>query len=176
MKKFWFILILISLFFSLPISFPIWQYSPLPKLIQFPWRFLSLTTFCVAVLASRFPKKIGVLLVIITIIASLPFFQVTRTFYPDSYYSTNDDSTTIKNEYMPKWVKTDPTNRSTERQTVYFPGVKVIVNGQEVEPEYDDNGIITTKGEVVFRETPVRLFADLLSLIGIIVIILFSIL
>ncbi len=176
MKKFWLILVLISLFFCLPISYPIWQYTPLPKLVQFPWRFLSLTVFCVAVLASRFPKKIGILLVIITIISSLPFLQVTRTFYPDSYYSTNDDSTTIKNEYMPKWVKIDPTNRPAERQTVYFPGVKVIVNGREIEPQYDDNGIITTKGEIIFRETPVRLVADLISLTGIIFIIILLIL
>ena len=44
-------------FLCLPISYPIWQYTPLPKLVQFPWRFLSLTVFCVAVLASRLPEK-----------------------------------------------------------------------------------------------------------------------
>ena len=77
---------------------------------------------------------------------------------------------------MPKWVKIDPTNRPAERQTVYFPGVKVIVNGREIEPQYDDNGIITTKGEIIFRETPVRLVADLISLTGIIFIIILLIL
>lgn len=166
MKKFWIILILISIFFSFPVSYPIWQYTPLPKLVQFPWRFLSLTVFCVAVFAGYLPKKIALLLAMVTIIISIPFLQVSKTFYSEGFYTTNDDSTTVKNEYMPKWVKIDPTNRPAERQTVYFPGVKVIVNGREVEPEFNDNGIVTTKGEIVFRETPVRLFADLISLAG----------
>lgn len=176
MKKFWLILILISLFLALPISYPIWQYTPLPKLVQFPWRFLSLTVFAVAVLSRHLSKRIAFLLAIITIIISIPFLEVTKTFYPEGFYTTNDDSTTVKNEYMPRWVKIDPTNRPAERQTVYFPGVKVIIDGREIEPQYDGNGIITTKGEIVFRETPLRLFADLISLTGIIFIIILLIL
>ncbi len=169
MTKFWTLLILISLFLSLPISTPIWQYSPLPHLVQFPWRFVSLTTFALAVLAARLPKKIGVVVTILVVILALPYLKVERTFHPESYYTTNDDTTTVKNEYMPKGVKIDPTNRPATPQTVYFPGIKVIVNGQEVEPEVDDNGMVKNPGPIVFRETPIRLFADFLTILGLLV-------
>lgn len=163
-------LILLSVFLALPISTLIWQYSPLPRFIQFPWRFLALTTFFLAVFASRLPKKLGILVAILIIISSMPFLKVDRTFHPESFYTTNDDSTTVKNEYMPKWVKTDPTNRPPIPTTIYFPGVKVVVNGQEVEPEINNNGVIITPGKIVFRETPLHIFADLLIILGIIII------
>lgn len=66
--------------------------------------------------------------------------------------------------------------------TVYFPGWQVRVDRKKVPIEFQDinhRGLITfsvTRGvhkiEVVFRETPVRLIADLLSLFAIIVVIL----
>jgi len=112
--KFFVALILISLFFALPISTPFWQFLPLPKIVQFPWRFLSLTVFAAAVLIGRLPKKLGIFLAILTIIFSLPFFQVTRTFHPESYYTTNDDSTTVKNEYDSKWLTVNITNQQPQ--------------------------------------------------------------
>lgn len=33
------------------------------------------------------------------------FFPKTYQYYPDGFYSTNQDSTTVQNEYMPKSVK-----------------------------------------------------------------------
>lgn len=163
------ILVLVSLFLASPLSLFFWQHLPLPQLVQFPWRFLALTAFSLAIFAGRLPKKIATLVTVLVIIFTLPYLKIDRAFHPESFYTTNDDTTTVKNEYMPKWVKIDPTNRSIVQQTVYFPGVKVVVNGQEVEPEIDANGIIKTPGPVVFRETPLRLLADLLSLFGILI-------
>ena len=155
------ILVLVSLFLASPLSAFFWQHLPLPQLVQFPWRFLSLTAFAVAVLA----KKHRWLLFLI--ILAIPFLKTTPTFHPESYYTTNDDSTTVKNEYMPKWVKIDPANRPSTPTAVYFPGVKVIVDGHEVEPEISDNGMVKTSSPIVFRETPLRLFADFLTVVGI---------
>lgn len=163
------ILVLISLFLASPWSLFLWQHLPLPQLVQFPWRFLAITAFAVAVLA----KKHFWLLFLI--ILAIPFLKITPTFHPESYYLTNDDSTTVKNEYMPKGVKIDPTNRPVSPATVYFPGIKVIVNGQEIVPEVDNNGIVKTSGKVVFRETPVRLFADFLTVLGLFVCAIFLI-
>lgn len=166
------ILILISLFFALPISGIFWQILPLPKLVQFPWRFLSLTTFALAVFLGRLPKKIAIIATILVIFSAIPFLKVERTFHPEDYYTTNDATTTVQDEYMPKWVKTNPQNRPAESKTVYFPGVKVVVNGQEVEPEVDNNGMVATPGKIVFRETPVRLLADYLTLFGVLIILI----
>jgi len=124
--------LIISVFFTLPVSDIFWQILPLPKLVQFPWRFLALTTFALAVLVGRLPKRIAIIVAVLTILLALPFLKIDRTFYPESYYTTNDDTTTVQNEYMPKGVKVLPTQRSETPKTVYFPGIKVIVNGQEV--------------------------------------------
>lgn len=162
-----------SLFFALPISDIFWRISPLPKLIQFPWRFLALTAFTSAVLAGKFlPRWLAIVITAITVFFAPSFLQINRTFYPEGYYITNDDTTTVKNEYMPKWVKDIPLQRPETPKAVYFPGVKVIVDGQEVEPEIDSNGVVVTSGRVVFRETPIRLLANYLSILGFLVIII----
>lgn len=161
------ILVIISLFFASPLSLFFWQHLPLSQLVQFPWRFLALTTFAFAIFVAQLPKKMAILTTILVVIFALPYLKVERTFKSESFYTTNDDTTTVKREYMPRWVKIDPTNRPPTPATVYFPGVKVIMNGQEVEPEVDANGIVKTPGKIVFRETPLRFFADILTVLGI---------
>lgn len=45
------VLIVVAFFFMLPVSRPIWERIDFLRQFQFPWRFLSLTTFATAVLA-----------------------------------------------------------------------------------------------------------------------------
>src|SRR5258708_4961317 len=118
-KRFYFFLglTLASFYITLPISDVVWKLLPLASLIQFPFRFLSLTTLGVAFLLSyeafhyRGKMKIFfiIFLISITFISARGFF-LPQAFnnYPDTFYSTNQDSTTVKNEYMPKWVKIQP--------------------------------------------------------------------
>lgn len=160
--KFFVITTLISLFLALPVSGIIWQNSPLDRLTQFPWRFLAVTSFGVSILVSKLNFRISIIVALIVIVLGLFSLKIDRTFKPDSYYETNDDTTTVKNEYMPKWVKTDPTSRSNDQKTVYFPGIKSVTMGKEIEPLVDDNGMVT--GAIVFRETPIRFFANALSI------------
>ncbi len=107
---------LTSIFFSIPLSSFLWQILPV-SLIQFPFRLLSLTligvSFLTALIIFVLDKKIkvivAIILLIITYYFSLPFVKVNQLQqYPDSVYSTNQDTTTVKNEYMPKWVKSIP--------------------------------------------------------------------
>lgn len=180
-------LILISLFLASPLSFFLWQSLPLPKLIQFPWRFLALTCFAAAVFIGRLPKKLAVLLTVIVILASLPFFKTERSFYPESYYTTNDDSTTVKDEYNTKWLTVNIKNKPDQEVVqlsptrirvykMYFPGLEAFVDGTKTPIDYQTNGLIelnvspsphtvTTR----FVETPVHLFADSLTLIGLLI-------
>lgn len=188
---------LISLYLSSPYSALIWQHSPLPQLVQFPWRFLSITVFTSAILLGFVVHKINRLLftiplAIIIILLSLPAITVIPLDKPDDYYSTNDATTTVKNEYMPIWVKTDPAiatdqkyiylNPTTIRvNLVYFPGLKVYVNNKEVAFNYERSGLpeitvipgshqVTTK----FQETPERLAADFISLFALVLLILLA--
>ena len=134
-----------------------------------------------------------------------------KTFqnFPDSYYSTNQDTTTVKNEYMPKWVQNIPqvmaavkvqnltssetinilqatanktsflvslnNSETIQINTIYFPGWYAYVNGRQTEILYNNPmGLIKLrldKGlnnvQVVFKETPVRLFSDLISIVSV---------
>lgn len=183
-------LVLISLFFALPVSKIIWQVTPLPRLVQFPWRFLSLTTFALAVLAGRLPQKLAILVTIIIVISAVPFLKVERTFHPESYYTTNDDSTTVKNEYRSKWLSVNITNRPAEKivqlsptrlrvYEAYFPGLKVYVDGKETVVDYQTNGLVELSvfpgpHTVItrFSETPIHLFADAISLLGLFLVVI----
>lgn len=110
---FFVILSFLVIFMSLPISQPFWNFLPV-SFIQFPFRVLSIlivaVAFLSAVVTSQFKKNVkGILAILISgifILSAIPFLTV--TFYqnnPNSFYATNQDTTTVKNEYMPKWVK-----------------------------------------------------------------------
>jgi len=95
------------------ISRPFWQ-LPTIGIIQFPWRLLSITTFTSAFLLATL-KKPALPLAIVAIATTLIYTQPsTRTHLPDSFYSTNEDTTTVQGEYTPIWVKKPPTQRPKE--------------------------------------------------------------
>lgn len=114
---------LISLVFTIPFSAPLWHVLPV-SFIQFPFRFLSLTIFSAAFLAGLFLSKFSEksALVLAVFLMSLAFFSSWPYLFPSGYidkgegfYTTNMDTTTVKNEYMPKWVQIVPTERPDKK-------------------------------------------------------------
>lgn len=113
----------VSIFLSIPISSYVWQISFLPKLIQFPWRFLSIavlsSSFLAAFVISNFGKgKIifSCLIISIFFFSSLRYINnIKYLVVNEGYFSTNEDTTTVKNEYMPIWVKNFPTSRALQK-------------------------------------------------------------
>jgi hypothetical protein len=108
-----FVIGLFSIVLSTSLSSIIWNLLPV-SFIQFPFRFLSLAIVCVSFMAASIfsvfkgSQKIIIAAVAVAIlfIFSYPYMQVkTYQYLPDTFYSTNQDTTTVKNEYMPKWVK-----------------------------------------------------------------------
>jgi hypothetical protein len=154
------IVCLVSIFFTLPISEIFWQILPLPKLVQFPWRFLSVTIFFSSILIGSLIKNIKLFLAFIAVLMLTTRFTVDKIYFEDNYYVANDGTTTVKNEYMPKWVKFDPTQRATQKSAVYFPGIKPEV--------YNENGIVISD-TVSFSETNPRLIANIISVIAIVI-------
>lgn len=210
------ILSIISIYFASPLSAPLWKFLP-SSFIQFPFRFLSLAIPSVAFLAATVVSAFGqqkkivlglIIIVLIFISAFANLFPKSYQNFPDTYYSTNQDTTTVKNEYMPKWVKQIPqamaatkvenlngkeainlvqetanknvftttltAKRTIQVNTIYFPGWEAYVNGKQVKILYNNPmGLINlslNKGinnvQVKFAETPVRLFADLISIVS----------
>ncbi len=111
-----FVVGIISIFLAIPASAFLWNFLPV-SFIQFPFRLLSITIPCIAFLASCIVSVLsgkkrlviaGIILILIIISAGKYLFPGKYQYFPDSFYSTNQDTTTVKNEYMPMWVKTMP--------------------------------------------------------------------
>lgn len=107
---------LVSLILSSSISSFLWN-NLAASFVQFPFRFLSisilsfafLTAFIIAFLKAEKARLAGITVVFILAVSSLPYVQPPVFFDKgDDFYATNVDTTTVKNEYMPKWVKENP--------------------------------------------------------------------
>jgi hypothetical protein len=111
------LIFLISIILASVFSTPLWELPILPKLVQFPWRFLILSVWAAGFLGAylidysrgKLRYTLAVLLFLAAIGSAVPYLRefqsVTRD---DGYYSTNEDTTTTHAEYMPKWVTVAP--------------------------------------------------------------------
>lgn len=199
---------------TIPLSDFLWK-GLLSNFVQFPFRLISVIILGVAFISSyqisMVQNKIKLIYSFVFIIVSFYsaqnfFYPSTFQNYPDSFYSTNQATTTVKNEYMPKWLKSPisysgkveiiegkgeiknfssrgsridfdiSTGRKSLIQinTAYFPGWVVNVNGKDAKVLYEENGLLRfdlDKGDyniqARFIETPIRIFADFLSLVSI---------
>ena len=102
----------------------LWQLIPGISIIQFPWRLLSVTTFASATLAAAVATSFKKNIVAVAIIAAALLLTVSYArpkeyrLVPDSFFATNEASTTTWDEYLPIWVESPPTQRSAERFTI----------------------------------------------------------
>lgn len=109
--------------FALMCSFSrqVWSIVPVLWRAQFPWRLLSLTMFSSAFLGGLIGnwlfkklKTFGVIL--FTLVVLFSYFSYakpeTYVFREDGYYSTNEATTTVLDEYMPIWAKEKPLEHS----------------------------------------------------------------
>jgi len=99
----------------------LWSNMPLLSEINYPWIALGILGFLISILAGFLSKQaLGKFLVVffgaITIFIVLPYAKPQRYINnPDSYYLTNDATTTSSNELMPLWVKKMPSQRSVSK-------------------------------------------------------------
>ncbi|MEK7517831.1 MAG: 6-pyruvoyl-tetrahydropterin synthase-related protein [Patescibacteria group bacterium] len=118
-----FIISIVSVFFASSPSYHLWNILPV-SFIQFPFRFLSLAIACISFLAAciistsskNLKIPVAVLSLIILMFSAKPFLTPSDFFDKgEGIYATNMDTTTVKNEYMPKWVKEKPIERFKEK-------------------------------------------------------------
>lgn len=121
---------IISLFFSLSISSMASEWLPV-SVVQFPFRFLSITILAVSFLAAFLLNQVkgkrsivfGIIILLIGFLSCFSYLTPSVFFDKgDSYYATNEDTTTVKNEYLPVWVKNNPTE--------HYKNKVEIVNGE----------------------------------------------
>jgi hypothetical protein len=120
---------LLAIFFASALSAPFWSVSSIARVIQFPYRFLGVAciagSFFVARIIDEW-KNAGkyIAIVFLGIIFLHTYNVLSPVRYverPEGFYSTNEATTTVADEYLPKWVTTRPLKRSFERLT-WFSG------------------------------------------------------
>lgn len=108
-------LFLLSVFLMLPVSNFIWHLIPLLGYLQFPWRFLSLSIFSLAVLAAILADNHKILGIILTILVFASAQQFTKPFLWDKksnmFYYDFLFTTTVRHENNPIWFNEENINK-----------------------------------------------------------------
>ncbi len=120
-----FAVVIIVCVFTTGISSYIWNIPLFAKVIQFPYRWFSLLLMVgpwfVADMADK--KGISRLLAIIGVVffvyVSLPYSKTESVVRPDGFFTTNEATTTVANEYMPKWVTKEFETRPDKKIDFY---------------------------------------------------------
>ncbi len=103
----------------------IWKNMPLLSEINYPWTLLAVIGFLISLLSgflATLGKKFVYISFFIAGLAIVLVFPYAKPQYyvnnPDTYYLTNDATTTSSSEYMPAWVGTNPTSRNNQKVVI----------------------------------------------------------
>lgn len=115
--------LVVGVIMAIPVSAPLWHVRIFASLFQFPFRFLSLALFASAWLTAcllqnvkKYTWLFGIGFILIWVIhLRIIYFGIQNEYHPDSFYTTNEATTTVQNEYMPRWVSVLPTKRADQR-------------------------------------------------------------
>lgn len=116
--------------FATQISTLVWLAFPfLGKLFQFPYRFISLTfiagPWLIAMCIDKIIRQntLRGIVIFFSLLWLLPaisiFMRVQFVNRPEGYYTTNEATTTVANEYMPRWVSEFSRDRAHARLVFY---------------------------------------------------------
>ncbi len=114
-----FMLLIISIFLSLPYSSFLWSHVNLLSKFEFPWRFTALSSFSIAVLGALFATYRGkVFALLILLILGLVSFSYTKVRPPyetknDAFYLNYGPSTDF-GAVTPRWTAGDPSTYPQE--------------------------------------------------------------
>ncbi len=115
-------LLIVAAFFISQLSGIFWGSKILQLFVQFPYRlfiFWIISGAWIIAYISESWKKIGIGVAFCSILwmgySSISYFNTQNVIREDGYYSTNEGTTTVANEYMPRWVSVLPSRRADER-------------------------------------------------------------
>jgi len=105
-----------------------WKVSFLVRFVQFPYRMLSIFFIAGPWLLAYFLTKIkekrkvwiGIFFLIILFSMNIPLlWNVKSISREEGFYTTNEGTTTVRDEYMPRWVKNIPGERASEKLVLF---------------------------------------------------------
>lgn len=112
--------------FTTGVSSLIWNIPLFAKVIQFPYRWFSLILLAGPWLVAYMADKKGIIRllaclgVVYFVYVALPYGKAESIVRPDGFYTTNEATTTVANEYMPKWVTKEFETRPTKKIDFYI--------------------------------------------------------
>lgn len=163
---------ILAVFLATPLSTILWERLPFDRMVQFPWRFISLVVLVGPVIVAGVVKTkrlavVAFLILLVGYFFSLSQLNVRYLNRDDAYYETNDDTTTVKGEYLTKYIKNPPTNAPKEQieiikgvgqvsgktvnletpgvimvNKMYYPGMALYINGMRSEFDYKRIGYL----------------------------------
>jgi len=123
-KIFFLVASIVAMILATSLAAPVWQSNLLAKLVQFPYRTLAIALFTNAwIIAWLFteipPLQRWKLLVACLALWFLAFWQgaprVEFVERPEGFYTTNEATTTVADEYLPRWVHIKPSQRTYQK-------------------------------------------------------------
>lgn len=101
------------------LSAPLWNVEVLTKLIQFPYRFLAVSivlgSWVVAGGVEVNKKRLAQLVLLFGLVWVVTVWQrlenIEYVQRPEGFYTTNEGTTTVADEYMPRWVRVKADSR-----------------------------------------------------------------
>lgn len=130
---FFLLIIILSVFAMLPVSSYFWKLLQSSIVIDFSWRILPVTVFFISVLSGfvmsqvKFSWLVGLLLIAVALYANRNHIRINKTLdWPLSFLLQLEKTTNSNDEYTPKWVKKEFTEKS--RPKVEFSSLNADVN------------------------------------------------
>lgn len=127
--------VLVTALLNLPLFAWIWKFSWSSALIQFPYRLLAVSVFAGAWLLAGFVQKNSQKLLLLTVFTVLfavgPMIRLTdikSVHHPEGYYSTNEATTTVADEYLPRWVKQKFSDRAPLKVEFFEGSGSIVIN------------------------------------------------
>ncbi|KKU14476.1 MAG: hypothetical protein UX21_C0017G0002 [Microgenomates group bacterium GW2011_GWC2_45_8] len=196
-RKLWpyLLVFVLSVFLMLSPSKFIWDLPTPLQEVSTPWRFLSLAVFTSALAGSAAAKLIKIpllqftvyiLLITLAIYGNRHHLRINEArVYDQEFFDNYSGVATGWNEFLPIWVKEvdlvkPETKLEGQLNTLYYPGWRVKVDGQEVPIKPSENGLIEFSApagyqqvEPKFTATPLRRTSKAISLITLLSIVVY---
>lgn len=155
LRPFFFWTFVLTASMTLPISVFLWQSKMLTMLFQFPFRFLSVSvlaaSFLVACVIHAYPKLRYVLSWAVILLCAFQVGVAGRFVayesFPEGYYTTNEATTTVHDEYLPIWVTQKPHQRAKEKLEFHAGGGTITQN--RVTTQYIDASIQASEDSIL---------------------------
>lgn len=152
---FFFLLLVLTFFFATPASSLLWQNNLFGTYVQFPYRWLSLLCFVgpwlIASLAhgkNAFFRMSAIVFIVIFFVLSLQYLKSDSIVRPEGFFTTNEGTTTVADEYLPRWVDKKLESRAAKRLD-FFSGGGTIVENKATTQKID--ATVTAQGQSVIQ-------------------------